>query len=84
MCHPEDIEEIEKAAREAATTHNKVWMLAQLWCIQNGQQSLEVPSDSGESKELSGDQAEGVEEQEGSKKRKRIASRDSKKTEKES
>ncbi|KAJ1144748.1 hypothetical protein NDU88_011045 [Pleurodeles waltl] len=79
VLQPEDIEEIAKAAREAATTHNKNWMLAQLPFVQNGQRNLEVATDSGEREELSGGQAEESEEQEGPKKRRRIARSDNKK-----
>ncbi|KAJ1216247.1 hypothetical protein NDU88_003851 [Pleurodeles waltl] len=80
ILQPEDIEEIIKAAKETTTTHNKDWLLAQLRGAQGRQRTLKIPSNSGESMELSGGKAEGSKELEGPKKHCCIASRDSKKT----
>ncbi|KAJ1122098.1 hypothetical protein NDU88_000602 [Pleurodeles waltl] len=76
---PEDIEEIRRAARKAATTLNKEWLLAQLRGAQSDRRNSEEPSDSDESEELIGGHQEGSEETEVLKKSRSVASNDGKK-----
>ncbi|KAJ1138744.1 hypothetical protein NDU88_005125 [Pleurodeles waltl] len=79
MLQPEDIEEIIKAARESATTHDKEWLLAQLWGTQSGQDNPEEPNNSDKREELSEGQREGSKDLDEPKKRHRITSKESKK-----